>query len=57
MYEELKPCPFCGAEVCVESDESQCNIHYIYCHNCHIKTKHFENIKYLVKMWNSRYSR
>lgn len=57
MSEKLKSCPFCGAEVEVEQDESWYWEYHIYCPNCHIQTQYFENPKDLVKMWNARYGR
>lgn len=54
MTEELKPCPFCGAdEVNLSVREDEDGESYIYCHVCD-SVYYNDQSQNIIEMWNRR---
>lgn len=53
MSEQLKPCPFCGAEADTFIVD---NIVNVGCPECHIRTRYesLDNVQCAVDAWNKR---
>ena len=56
--EELKPCPFCGAEVklySTDKGDTDGSMYSIECEHCCLDMGSYDmSKKQLVKMWNTR---
>ena len=56
MYEELKPCPFCGMDEPDWYDAHGGEFHYIQCRDCEGATGGFyKSRKDAIAAWNKRY--
>ena len=51
--EELKPCPFCGADDISVWDKSRYDV-CVRCNNCYCKTGWYSTIDDAVTAWNTR---
>lgn len=52
---ELKPCPFCGGEVILETvDGNSPEECYIYCPGCDFESGVYSKPKFIVEKWNRR---
>lgn len=49
--EGLKPCPFCGGEAYLNSEN---NSHLVYCCKCTTHTGDYNDPEGPVKLWNNR---
>lgn len=56
--EQLKPCPFCGEEAQIFTDDEMGylgNAQYLVrCGNCLCGTGHYNNPEYAIEAWNKR---
>ena len=51
----LKPCPFCGGEVILETvDGNSPEECYIYCPECGFESGVYSDPKFIVEKWNRR---
>jgi len=56
-YDELKPCPFCGGEGCIQRHEfvGYTDTFGIVCLDCGCETRQFYDTKKdVIKLWNRR---
>lgn len=52
---DLKPCPFCGGEVILETvDGNSPEECYIYCPECDFESGVYSEPKFIVEKWNRR---
>ena len=52
---ELKPCPFCGGEVILETvDGNSPEGYYIYCPKCDFESGVYSESKFIIEKWNRR---
>ncbi len=52
---ELKPCPFCGGEVILETvDGNSPEECYIYCPECYFESGVYSKPQFIVEKWNRR---
>ena len=52
MYNELKPCPFCGGEA--ELYQSYCGYYQIECHQCSARSCTAVEKESVISNWNMR---
>jgi Lar family restriction alleviation protein len=52
---DLKPCPFCGGEVILETvDGNSLEECYIYCPECDFESGVYSKYEFAVEKWNRR---
>lgn len=56
MVDNLKPCPFCGAESSVNYGRGG-TIAYVRCEGCGVYSPHFTTKQEAVEFWNTRAER
>lgn len=56
MSEELKPCPFCGADpdISVQEDDTEDTYYVVACTNCNMAHSSSDDENVAIRNWNDR---